>query len=148
MPRSDCGALEVRRLQIAVDDAVFVRVLQGVGNLPGDRQRFVERDRPLCDPVRQCRTFDEFHDERLALRKPVDRRDVRMIERGEHLCFTLEARKPLGICSVEIRQHLQRHVAMQAAVVRPIHLAHASYADQGDDFIRAESRTDVECHVG
>ena len=38
--------LDVRRLQIAMDDAVLVRRLERIGDLPRDRQRFVERNRP------------------------------------------------------------------------------------------------------
>jgi len=35
-----------------------------ISDLPGDRQRFLEWQRALRDPVRKRRPFDEFHDER------------------------------------------------------------------------------------
>ena len=38
--------LDVRRLQIAMDDAVLVRGLEGVGDLPRDRQSLGDRQRP------------------------------------------------------------------------------------------------------
>ena len=37
--------LDVRGLQIAVDDPLLVRRFERLGDLPRDRQRFVERDR-------------------------------------------------------------------------------------------------------
>ena len=45
-------------------------------------------------------TLDEFHDEGLdavGVLQPVDRRDVRMIQRGEDFRFALEAGQPVGI---------------------------------------------------
>jgi hypothetical protein len=37
--------LDVRGFEIAVDDALFVCGLDRFGNLPGDRQRLVQRNR-------------------------------------------------------------------------------------------------------
>ena len=54
------------------------------------------------DAIRQRRSLDEFHHERphaVRFFRAVNRRDVRMIERGEDLGFTLESRQPLGIAS-------------------------------------------------
>jgi hypothetical protein len=53
--------LDVRRLQIPVDDALVVRGLEGVGNLPADRDRVWHGHRA---DVRERRTLDQFHDER------------------------------------------------------------------------------------
>jgi len=36
------GHLNVGRFQIAVNDTLFVRILQGFGDLPGDREGFVD----------------------------------------------------------------------------------------------------------
>ena len=76
-----------------MDDALLVRGFQCFGNLLGDRQRLIDWNRPLRDAVGQRRSFDQLHDERLhaiRLLKAVDVRDVRMIQRGEDLCFALE----------------------------------------------------------
>jgi hypothetical protein len=43
--------LDVRRFQIPVDDALFVRRFKRVGDLPRDRQRLVERNRSLRDAI-------------------------------------------------------------------------------------------------
>ena len=78
--------LDVRGLQIAMDDALFVRRFQRFGNLPGDRQCLVERDRPLRDAVGERRAFDQLHHESADAVRPfeaIDLRDVGMIQRGE-----------------------------------------------------------------
>ena len=50
-----------------MDDTGFVRGLQCLGDLLGNRQRLVERDRPLGDPVGQRGTFDQLQDQRLRV---------------------------------------------------------------------------------
>ena len=47
--------LDVRRLQIAMDDALLVRRFERVGDLPRDGQRLVERDRPARDALGERR---------------------------------------------------------------------------------------------
>ena len=40
--------LDVRRLEVAVDDALLVRRLERLGDLPRDRQRLVEQESRRC----------------------------------------------------------------------------------------------------
>ena len=47
--------LDVRGLQIAMDDPVLVRGFERFGDLLRDGQRFIEWNRPLRDPVRERR---------------------------------------------------------------------------------------------
>ena len=47
--------LDVGRLQIAMDDALLVRRLERVGDLPRDRQRVVDRQRPRGDALGEGR---------------------------------------------------------------------------------------------
>ena len=46
-----------------MDDALLVRSLERVGDLAGDRQRLVDRERAGRDPVGERRPFDELHDD-------------------------------------------------------------------------------------
>ena len=48
----------------------------------------------------------------------VDRRDVRMIERGEDFRLALEAREPIGIAGDRGRQDLDRDLPLQLGVGR------------------------------
>ena len=57
--------LDVGGLQIAMDDPLLVRRFERVGDLPGDRQRFVERERAACDPVGERRPLDQLEDQRV-----------------------------------------------------------------------------------
>ena len=56
--------LDVRGLQIAMDDPLLVRRFERLGDLPRDRQRLVDRDRAARDPLREILALDEFHHER------------------------------------------------------------------------------------
>jgi hypothetical protein len=69
-----------------------------------------------------------------------------MIQRGEDVCFTLEAGEAVRIGSEGIRQDLDRDVAIQLRVTRTIHVAHAAAAKGGDDFVRAKSGASGKSH--
>ena len=58
------GDLDVRGLQIPMDDPLFVRGFQGVRDLLRDRQGFIDRDGALRDPVREIVALNEFHHQR------------------------------------------------------------------------------------
>src|SRR5579863_3983429 len=62
-----------------------------------------------------------------------------MIERGQHFGFALEAREPLGVSRQRRREHLDGDAPLQVGVGGSVHLAHATHADLGDQFIRAEA---------
>ena len=72
-----------------------------VGDLSRDRQRLVERDGPLGDAVGKGWSLDELHHDRLhaiGILEPVDRCDVRVIERRQDFGLALETGEPVGIC--------------------------------------------------
>src|SRR5687767_6289229 len=70
-----------------------------------------------------------------------------MTERGEDLRLALEARQAVGIERERVRDDLERHVAVQPRVARPVNLAHAAGAERADDFVRANVCACSECHV-
>src|SRR5688500_11557842 len=69
-----------------------------------------------------------------------------MVQRSQHVRFALESREPIGIVHKRIRQDLYSDVTLQFAVVGAIHLAHATLAEQGSNFIRAKSGPNADCH--
>ena len=124
--------LDVRGLQIAMDDPLLVRRLERLGDLLRDRQRLVERNRAPRDPLREILALDEFHDERLhavGVLQAVDRRDVRMVQRGEDFGFALKPRQPVGVACQRRGQDLERDLTFQLRVRGAIHLPHATFAD-------------------
>ena len=65
----------------------------------------------------------------------VDRRDVRMIERGERARLPFEAAKAVGIAAELVPQHLERDLAPKPRVARPVDLAHAAGAERLEHLI-------------
>ena len=135
--------LHVRGLQVAMDDAVLVGLLERLRDLLRDGERFVEWDRAALQPVREVLALDEFHREEVDARGVVERGaleavdvgDVRVIERREQLGLALEARQALGVRRERGRQHLDRHVAVELRVGGAIHLAHPARAERRDDLV-------------
>ena len=132
-----------------MDDALLVRGLNGIRDLLCDQEDLVERTGTAHDAVRQILAFDQFHDkgkDTLRFFETVNLRDVRMVERREHLRFALEPREPVGIGRPEIGQDLDRDVAMELRVAGAIDLPHATFADLRGDFVDAEARARREGH--
>ena len=71
-----------------------------------------------------------------------------MVQRGRGARFLLEAAEAIAVGRKRGRQHLERHVAIEARVVGTIDLAHAAAADQALDFVRAEPGAWREGHGG
>jgi hypothetical protein len=77
------GDLDVRGLQIAVDDAVLVRGFERLGDLSRDRQGVLRRVSAPAYPIGDRVALDQLEDERVrfaAVLEPVDRPDVRMVQ--------------------------------------------------------------------
>ena len=101
-----------------------------------------DRNRALRDALRKRRAFDQLHHERVhAVRvlQPVDRGDVRMIQRGEDFRFALKARQAVGVGGERRREDLDRDLTLQLRVGRPIDLPHATHAELRGDFVDAEA---------
>ena len=96
----------------------------------------VERHRPVGDALREVLALDQLHHDRadaVAVLQAVDRRDVGMVQRRQHLGFALEARQALGIGGERRRQDLDRHLALEPRVGGAIDLAHTAGAERRDD---------------
>ena len=89
------GEEQVLGLDVAVDHAVPVRVLERPGGLGGDPERPVHRQLPLPpEPIPQRLALDERHGEpELAggLARVVDSQDVGVLQPGGELDLALEA---------------------------------------------------------
>ena len=95
------------------------------------------------DEVGERRPLDELQDERVrltAVLETINRRDVGMVERGQHLRLALEACDTIGIERERVGDDLQRDVTTEFCIARAIDLAHAARAEGGDDLVRAEAR--------
>ena len=59
------GGLDIRRLDVAMNNPLLVRRLEGFGDLTRDGHRLVERQRSTCDPVGERRPVDQLQHQRL-----------------------------------------------------------------------------------
>ena len=139
--------LDIRGLQIAVDDPLLVRRLQRLRDLLRDRQRLVDRNRPLRDAMRQSPRPRRVPSRALGRRgffEAVNLRDVRMVQRCEGLRFAPEPREPIGIAARTTRAALQRDsrfsFVSRARYTSPMPPAPIG----GKDFVRPEACAGVE----
>src|SRR5262245_50515948 len=73
----------------------------------------------------------------------VDRADVRVREGRDGLGLPLEPLAELRIGGLRVGEDLDRDGAVQARVPRLVDFAHAAGAERGEDFVRAEARTNL-----
>ena len=82
-----------------MDDAVLVRRFERLGDLARDRQGLVKRYRPAAmRALRSSPSTSSITSARsVGLLEPVDLRDVRVVQRGQHSGFALEPHQTIGI---------------------------------------------------
>jgi hypothetical protein len=142
--------LDIRGLQIAVNDPLLVSGLQRLRNLLRDRQGFIEWNRAASYALREVIAFDEFHHERgsaLTLFESVDGCDIGMIQRGEDFGFALKTCEPIVVSGERWRQNLDRDLTLQLGVGGSIYLPHPAFADLGRNLEDAEARAGSERQV-
>ena len=64
-----------------------------------------------------------------------------MVEFGDRLGFVLESIEAITSLCHLVRQHLDRHLPIQALVMRPVHHPHPASADFGGDAVVPEGAT-------
>ena len=116
--------------------------LQRIGQLRAQFQDFVAFEAPSRrKPRLECLALHQFHhDEGLTfvLADFVNRTDVGMIERGGSAGLPVESRNPDRILTKRVWENLNRHLASQFLVLRPIHHSHATLSQGRKDFIVSE----------
>ncbi len=132
-----------------MDDPLVVRLRQGVRDLLRDRERVVDRDPAALQALGEVFPFDEFQDQEQRVARvlePVDRRDVRVIEGGQHLRFPLETGEPVRVLRNGGREHFDGHLAPELRVVRAVDLAHAAGADGFGEAVLAQDGAGFDLH--
>jgi len=130
-PRSDVPAVlsrghDVLGLDVAVDDAPRVRVVERLGHLRADVQDVAEPEGAVAQEMPQVRAGEHrHHEEESALVPPevVDRHDRRVVHLRDDLRL---AEKPLLGVRGEVagRDQLDGHLAVQDRVLRAVDDAH------------------------
>ena len=76
----------------------------------------------------------------------IHREDVGMIQAAGGACLLLEAAPTSASSRERRRQHLDRDVALQLRIARPVDLAHSTGAQRAEDFEAAEAIAHRESH--
>ena len=120
-------------------------------DLAGDLQRFVGPERAGLHAVGERLALDQLHREERRLARFLeaeDAGDVRVVERGQQPCLALKASEALRVGDERDGEDLDRHVASELQVSGVIDLAHATGAQGGKDFERAEALAGGQGHRG
>ena len=119
----------------------FVRRFQRGGDLRGDLERLLQRNRALTNEVGQRRPLHQLHHQ-VVRSHVVEVADIEMIQRGHGADFAVEALvETLG-------GNFDGDIATGARVVRTVHLSHPTFAHECEDFIRGQSLSPgVQRHI-
>ena len=132
-----------------MDDPLPVRLLQRVRDLGSQAQGLIEGDRPLRDAVRERLALEELHDQVFGRTFPADvveRADVRMRELGDRPRLAFEALARLLGIRQSGRQDLDRHLAAEPRVPRPVDLSHPARAERRKDLVGTEAGAGGKAH--
>src|ERR1044071_1582013 len=102
-----------------MNDALFVRGLERIGNLQRDAQRRVDTQRATLQPLGEGFAFDELHDEEMTavvLLESVERRNPRVVQCSKRFGLPLEASDPLRIACEVWRKNLDRNRASELRI--------------------------------
>ena len=147
---SDAAPVLARRhdvlgLDVPVDDAAGVAVVEALGNLDADVENVPETERPVAEEMPEVRPRQHGHDEEespLVPAEVVDRNDGRVVHLRDDLGFPLEPF--FGVLrQVSGRDQLDRDLAVQDGVLRAVDDSHPATAQLGEDLVPVrEARPD------
>jgi hypothetical protein len=123
------GDEDVGGLDVAMDDALGVGGVEGVGDFEGDFEEGVEVEGVAVDAMLKGGAVEILHgDEGLAVlfADVVDGADVGVVQGGGRLGFAFEAGEGLGILGDVVGEEFQGDVAVKARVLGFVDNAHAA----------------------
>ena len=141
-PGTALGQRDVGGFEVAVDDPLPVRGVEGIGDLDGNPDRLVDGQRALREPLGQRVALQVLHHQVVdpVLGADVeDGADMGVTQGRQRLGFPLEPLPAFGILGEVLGQDLDGDGAIKTGVAGSIDFAHAAGADPGDDFIGTEA---------
>ena len=141
---------DVAGLDIAMDDALPMGLIEGIGDFDGVLNGLFDRKGSFLQAHFERLAFEVLHDEKghaILLADVVEGADVRMLERGNRPRLALEPFLELWMPGAILGKDFDRDDAIEPRVARAIHLAHAARADAGNDFVSAETNAGRQRHV-
>ena len=140
------GDQDVAGLDIAMDEPADVCGIEGARDLAQEVDDLPRLERPFPQPRLEVRALDIAHrDEQDAvdLAGLVDGQDVGVVDGCRHLRLALESGAVIEVVRQGGRQDLECHAALESALLRAIHDAHATTTDDGLDAIGPEVGADA-----
>ena len=140
---------QVIGLQVPMRDARLMRFGQTFRRLRRNFNCFLDGQRAGGNQLAHGLAFDQFHRDVVSgtiASEFVDGNDIGMIESGCRAGLLLEAPQAIAVSGESGRQNLDRNPAVQARILRPVHLAHPARAKEGDDLVGPEPRARGESH--
>ena len=132
-----------------MDDSRSVRLGEPIGDLRRHAQHTADRHERERRQLAQRLAFDELHRDEGDISLPpdlVNRHDVRMVQRRGRAGLLLEPGDPVPIQGQGLRQNLDRHVAAELRILRPVYLSHPTRTQGRQDLEAAEASAGGECH--
>ena len=136
---------DVLRFEVSVDDPLLVDRCQPLGHSSTDFSRALPAESVRRNPLPQGLSFEQFGDrvgDALVTTKIPDLEDIRVGELGHRSGLAFETFETVGVVRHGLRQHLDRHVTVEALIVCAIDLTHPAGADFFDDAVVIEGVTD------
>ncbi len=136
---------DVGRFDVAVQQALAVRVVQRLGDRGDDAHHLVGRHPvrvAVGEQVRGIRAVDELHgDPELVVELPavVDRHDVRVRQGGHHVGFEVEPLPVFVVAADRRAEDLQGVIARQPGMLNQVNLAHASGPEGPQDGVTSNN---------
>ena len=132
---------DVLRLQVPVNDPLLVRGGEAVGDLEGVVDRLALRELSAGERRAQCLSLEQLLDDvgRSIVRPDVvNSRDVGVVQDPGGARLLLESAQAVRVGGERRRQDLDRDLAPQSWVLRPVDFAHSPRAQRRDDLVGAQ----------
>ena len=136
---------DVFRLDVAMDDALFVGELQRLANHRHNRQRLLRRHFAVQQQLAQIQAVYKFHHQitmSTRFAEVVDSDNVGVIQPRQGLGFACEPFDELPVPVLFLGQDFERDNAVQARLPGLVHHAHAAAAETFKDFQLGKQRRD------
>src|ERR1019366_3952718 len=136
-------------LQVTGDDPLGVCPGQAVRHLGSNGEDLLYRERPFGEKLAKGLSLDQLHGEVRGVSLAanfVQRDDVGVVKGRSRACLPLEPLQPAGVRGELGRQHFDRNETVEARVLRPVDLSHATSAKKRSDLEWTEARTWWKTH--
>jgi hypothetical protein len=136
-----------------MNDSFFVGRLQRFSNLGSDANRLRKIEAARRQFVLQRRPRHQFENEEaniawLSVLQAINRRDMRMVQRSQHVRFAFESGQARRIARELRRQDFDSHFPAELGIAGAINLAHAARTERTDYLVMLQTRPRGQGHIG